>query len=115
MINDAIKKPAHEDAPLPAGLKIDEKKLEEEQAKLDEAAAEAQAAEEAALRAEQEAQMKAAEAKAEENAEVDAPKEEASGEITLDKDIFGAEVRSDLMHRMVNYQLAKRRSGNHKA
>ena len=39
----------------------------------------------------------------------------ASGEITLDKDIFGAEIRSDLLHQMVNYQLAKRRSGNHKA
>src|SRR5690606_22643291 len=38
-----------------------------------------------------------------------------SGEITLDKDIFGAEVRTDLLHQMVNYQLAKRRSGNHKA
>lgn len=39
----------------------------------------------------------------------------ASGEITLDKDIFGSEVRTDLLHQMVNYQLAKRRSGNHKA
>lgn len=39
----------------------------------------------------------------------------ASGEITLDKNIFGAEVRADLLHQMVNYQLAKRRSGNHKA
>ena len=39
----------------------------------------------------------------------------ASGEITLDKDIFGAEIRQDLLHQMVNYQLAKRRSGNHKA
>ena len=38
----------------------------------------------------------------------------ASGEITLDKDIFGVEVRNDLLHRMVNYQLAKRRGGNHK-
>lgn len=38
----------------------------------------------------------------------------ASGDITLDKDIFGAEVRQDLLHRMVNYQLAKRRGGNHK-
>lgn len=37
-----------------------------------------------------------------------------SGDITLDKGIFGAEVRNDLLHRMVNYQLAKRRSGNHK-
>jgi large subunit ribosomal protein L4 len=38
----------------------------------------------------------------------------ASGDITLDKDIFGAEIRADLLHRMVNYQLAKRRGGNHK-
>ena len=37
-----------------------------------------------------------------------------SGEITLDKEIFGVEVRNDLLHRMVNYQLAKRRSGTHK-
>lgn len=38
----------------------------------------------------------------------------AAGEITLDEDIFGAEIRQDILHRMVNYQLAKRRSGNHK-
>lgn len=37
-----------------------------------------------------------------------------SGEITLDKAIFGVEVRKDILHQMVNYQLAKRRSGNHK-
>lgn len=39
----------------------------------------------------------------------------AAGDITLDKNIFGVEVRQDILHRMVNYQLAKRRSGNHKA
>lgn len=33
------------------------------------------------------------------------------GEITLDPSIFGVEVRQDLIHRMVNYQLAKRRAG----
>ncbi len=38
----------------------------------------------------------------------------AAGEITLDKSVFGAELRQDILHRMVNYQLAKRRSGNHK-
>ena len=38
----------------------------------------------------------------------------AAGDITLDKAIFGVEVRKDILHRMVNYQLAKRRSGNHK-
>ena len=38
-----------------------------------------------------------------------------AGEITLDKSIFGVEVRQDLIHRMINYQLAKRRSGTHKA
>lgn len=37
-----------------------------------------------------------------------------AGEITLDKNVFGADIRSDIIHRMVNYQLAKRRSGNHK-
>lgn len=38
----------------------------------------------------------------------------SAGEMTLDKEIFGIEVRSDILHRVVNYQLAKRRSGNHK-
>ncbi len=37
-----------------------------------------------------------------------------AGEITLDKSVFGVEVRADILHQMVNYQLAKRRSGNHK-
>jgi large subunit ribosomal protein L4 len=37
----------------------------------------------------------------------------ASGTIELNKDIFGLDVRVDLLHRMVRYQLAKRRSGNH--
>ncbi len=36
------------------------------------------------------------------------------GDITLDKSIFGVEIRSDILHTMVTYQLAKRRSGNHK-
>ncbi len=38
-----------------------------------------------------------------------------AGEITLEKSVFGAAVRQDIMHTVVNYQLAKRRSGNHKA
>ena len=37
------------------------------------------------------------------------------GEITLDESIFRVEVRQDILHRMVNYQLAKRRAGTHKA
>jgi large subunit ribosomal protein L4 len=36
------------------------------------------------------------------------------GSIDLDKSIFGAEVREDVLHQMVQYQLNKRRSGNHK-
>lgn len=36
------------------------------------------------------------------------------GDITLSDDIFGLEPRADVLHRMVNWQLAKRRSGNHK-
>ncbi|MCB1651921.1 MAG: 50S ribosomal protein L4 [Alphaproteobacteria bacterium] len=39
----------------------------------------------------------------------------ASGEITLEDGIFGLkEIRNDLIHRMINYQRAKARSGNHK-
>lgn len=34
--------------------------------------------------------------------------------IELDPSVFGAEVREDVMHRMVTYQLAKRRGGTHK-
>lgn len=37
-----------------------------------------------------------------------------AGEITLDKNVFGVEVRQDLLHTMVNYQLNKRRAGTHK-
>jgi large subunit ribosomal protein L4 len=38
----------------------------------------------------------------------------AAGEIDLDDAVFGAPVRPDLLSRMVNYQLAKRRQGTHK-
>ncbi len=36
------------------------------------------------------------------------------GDIDLDDAIFGVSPRADLLHRAVNWQLAKRRSGNHK-
>ena len=39
---------------------------------------------------------------------------ESVGEIELDDAIFGVAVREDLIFRAVNWQLAKRRSGNHK-
>lgn len=35
-------------------------------------------------------------------------------EISLDKSIFGVEIKDEIIHRMVRYQLAKKRSGNHK-
>ena len=38
----------------------------------------------------------------------------AAGSVELSETVFGAEVRHDIVHRMVNWQLAKRRSGNHK-
>ncbi len=38
----------------------------------------------------------------------------AAGEIELDATVFGLTPRSDLLARMVNWQLAKRRTGNHK-
>ena len=38
----------------------------------------------------------------------------AAGDITLDDSVFGADVRQDVLHQMVTYQLAKRRGGNHK-
>lgn len=36
-----------------------------------------------------------------------------AGEIDLDDTIFKAAIRTDIMHRMVNYQLAKRQAGTH--
>jgi len=36
------------------------------------------------------------------------------GDIDLSDAIFGLAPRADVLHRMVNWQLAKRRSGNHK-
>lgn len=36
------------------------------------------------------------------------------GSIELDDSIFAVEIRGDILHRMVHYQLNKRRSGNHK-
>jgi large subunit ribosomal protein L4 len=39
---------------------------------------------------------------------------DAVGEIELSDDVFALPVRTDLLARMVNYQLAKRRAGNHK-
>jgi large subunit ribosomal protein L4 len=38
----------------------------------------------------------------------------AAGDIELDDAVFGAAVRKDILARMVNYQLAKRRAGTHK-
>jgi large subunit ribosomal protein L4 len=39
----------------------------------------------------------------------------AAGSIDLPQEIFGVEVRKDILARMVNYQLAKRRAGTHKS
>lgn len=36
------------------------------------------------------------------------------GDLDLSDAIFGLKPRADVLHRMVNWQLAKRRSGNHK-
>jgi len=36
------------------------------------------------------------------------------GEIELDETVFGLPLRVDLLHRIVNWQLAKRRAGTHK-
>jgi len=39
---------------------------------------------------------------------------EEVGEIELSEDVFGVAVRPDILARMVNWQLAKRRAGTHK-
>jgi len=36
------------------------------------------------------------------------------GSVELADEVFGVEVRRDILARMVNYQLAKRRAGTHK-
>lgn len=38
-----------------------------------------------------------------------------SGELTLEKSVFGVEVKDDILHRVVTWQLDKRRAGTHKA
>ncbi len=38
----------------------------------------------------------------------------AAGELELSDALFGLPVRSDILHRVVNWQLAKRRAGTHK-
>ncbi len=38
----------------------------------------------------------------------------AAGEIELNKDVFGVEVRQDILHRAVEYQRAKKQAGTHK-
>ena len=38
----------------------------------------------------------------------------STGDIELSEAVFGLSARADILHRMVNWQLAKRRSGNHK-
>lgn len=38
-----------------------------------------------------------------------------AGTVDLDKSVFGVEVKKDLLHAVVKYQLAKRRAGTHKA
>jgi len=38
----------------------------------------------------------------------------AAGEMTLDASIFGVDIRADVMHRVVLWQLAKRQAGTHK-
>lgn len=37
----------------------------------------------------------------------------SAGEIALNEEIFGLPMRKDILHRVVNWQLAKRQSGNH--
>jgi large subunit ribosomal protein L4 len=39
---------------------------------------------------------------------------EAAGSVDLSDDIFGLEPRADILHRCINWQLAKRRAGTHK-
>ena len=38
-----------------------------------------------------------------------------AGTVELSDEVFGLEPRQDLLHRMVNYQLAKRQAGTHKS
>ena len=38
----------------------------------------------------------------------------SAGDIDLDEEIFALPIREDILHRMVNWHLAKKRAGNHK-
>ncbi len=39
---------------------------------------------------------------------------QSAGELDLADEVFGLEARSDILHRVVNWQLAKRRAGTHR-
>lgn len=47
-------------------------------------------------------------------AEVTTLEAKKAGTVELSDDLFALEPRADLLHRMVNYQLAKRQAGTHK-
>lgn len=38
----------------------------------------------------------------------------SAGDLSLEKSVFGVDVKEDILHRMVQYQLHKRRAGTHK-
>ena len=38
----------------------------------------------------------------------------SAGDVTVKDDVFGIEPRGDIMARVVNWQLAKRRAGTHR-
>ena len=38
----------------------------------------------------------------------------SAGEVTLDDEVFGVDIKAEILHMMVNYQLHKRRAGTHK-
>src|SRR5690606_20560039 len=98
-IKAAAKEPLRKDVPTPAGL--------EGKGGRADAAVEAQpeAAEAQAKELRRHGLMKVA---------VNTLENKQAGDLDLSDAIFGLEPRADILHRMVNWQLANRRSGNHK-
>ncbi len=104
LIRDAVKRKAPDGLPFPAALR--ERRADDDEASDGDAAPAEESAVEDRRRAERGGLAMKATVRNLDNQEV--------GDIELAEEVFGLPVRRDILARVVNWQLAKRRAGTHK-